>query len=318
MSHTIAVADIGGTNARFALATIEGREVVSLGKPEIVSTSEYASFEDAWRSFADAHPGAEPDAIGIAFAGPVEDGRAKLTNNAWSVDRDSLRTAGIERAVIVNDFSAVAHAVAALGDAQLDPLCGPDRADPPRVTTIVGPGTGLGVAMIVHSADDSRVIATEGGHGDFAPTSDVEDRIVAALRQRFGRVSAERVASGPGLANLSEALNGSTERDHKSLWQRALSGDDPSARALFDCWAAILGSFTGNLALAHGADRVVIAGGLGFRLRKILPGSPFAGSFLAKPPFEQRMSEIAVKMLAHPQPGLLGAALAFARAAHCN
>ncbi len=315
MSRLIAVADIGGTNARFALAEIDGRDVLELGEPVTLSTSDYPSFGEAWRAFASSNPGAEPNSLGLAFAGPVDGSHFRLTNNDWSVDRDKLRALGIDHAVIVNDFGAIAYAVATLGDSHFEPLCGPSGPLPRQgVTTIVGPGTGLGVAMIVaRNDDDWTVIETEGGHINFAPTDAVEDSILASLRQRFGRVSVERLASGPGLGNVHRALTGSEVEDGRELWKRALGGWEDSATISLDLWCAILGSFAGDLALAHGADSVVVAGGLGYRLRGILPNSPFPARFVAKPPFEQRVRAIPVSMLAHPQPGLLGAAVAFAR-----
>ena len=313
MSRVIAVADIGGTNARFALAEIGGQDVLSLGEPVTLPTSGHATFGDAWRTFTTRNPGAEPNSLGVAFAGPVDGGEVQLTNNAWSLDRQTLRELGIDHAVIVNDFGAVAHAVATLDDAYFQPLCGPGSPLPQSgVTTILGPGTGLGVAIIVASDAGWSVVETEGGHVDFAPTDAVEDSILADLRQRFGRVSVERLASGPGLGNLHCALTGSETVSDIEMWKRALAGNDDAASSL-ERWCAILGSFAGDLALAHGADNVVVAGGLGYRLRDVLPKSPFSARFVAKPPYENRMRAIPVRMLVHPQPGLLGAAVAFAR-----
>lgn len=314
MSRTIAVADIGGTNARFALAVIDGRDAHLLGEPITFATSDYPSFGAAWRAFAHANPDAEPNALGLAFAGPVDGGDIRLTNNAWSIDRDSLGALGIDRSVIVNDFGAIAHAVAVLGDPHFEPLCGPAGPLPRNgVTTILGPGTGLGVAMVVARDGDWTVLETEGGHVDFAPTDAVEDGILERLRPSLGRVSAERVASGPGLGHVHRALSGIDAEGDSELWKRALSGEDQALAQSLDRWCAILGGFAGDLALAHGADTVIIAGGLGFRLRGVLPKSRFPARFIAKPPFEERMRAIPVRMLAHPQPGLLGAAVAFAR-----
>ena len=313
MSRVIAVADIGGTNARFALAEIDGLDVISLGEPVTLATSGHASFGDAWRTFTSRNPGAEPNALGLAFAGPIDGGEVHLTNNAWSIDRQTLLGLGIDRAVIVNDLGAVAHAVAMLGDAHFQPLCGPDGPLPRQgVATVLGPGTGLGVAIVVAADDGWQVVETEGGHVDFAPTDAGEDSILSNLRERFGRVSVERLASGPGLANIHRALTGSDPEDDVELWTRALAGNGDAAESL-ERWCAILGGFAGDLALAHGANGVVIAGGLGHRLRSVLPKSSFSARFVAKAPYEARMRAIPVKMLLHPQPGLLGAAVAFAR-----
>lgn len=315
MSRTIAVADIGGTNARFALAEIGGDAVVSLGPEATFATSDYPSFGDAWRAFLADRPGAQPDSLGLSFAGPVGGARVRLTNNAWTIDPDSLRALGIGQWVIRNDFGAIAHAAATLDDSYFEPLCGPSGPLPrDGVTTIVGPGTGLGAAIVVSRDGGWSVIETEGGHIGFAPVDAVEERVLERLRERFGRVSAERLASGPGLANLHRALGNPDDSGDPALWQRALDDSDGAARESLQRWCAILGSVSGDLALAHGATAVVVAGGLGFRLRHLLPGSAFGERFVAKDPYEDRMRSIPVRMLAHPQPGLLGAAVAFARA----
>jgi glucokinase len=130
-------------------------------------------------------------------------------------------------------------------------------------------------------------------------------------------VSVERVVSGPGLANIYEALAAIEGRavqtgDDKAVWTAALSGADSLAVAALDRFCLILGSVVGNIALAHGANAVVVAGGLGARIADLLPRSGFSGRFTAKGRFEKMMSAIPVKVITHPQPGLFGAAVAFA------
>jgi glucokinase len=162
------------------------------------------------------------------------------------------------------------------------------------------------------------VIETEGGHVDFAPLDSLEDRILTELRRSFRRVSVERLVSGRGLYNIYEAL-GATEqrpleiRDDKELWAAALEGRDSLANAALDRLCLTLGAVAGDLALAQGANNVVIGGGLGLRLAQHLPRSGFRDRFIAKGRFERRMDEIPVKLVTHPQPGLFGAAAAFAR-----
>lgn len=316
MSRTIAVADIGGTNARFALATIAGAEVAALSEPLTLATSAHPTFADAWRAFCARNPGSVPNSLAMAFAGPVEGGAIRLTNNDWSIDREELEALGIDHSLILNDFGAIAHAAATLGGEYFEPLCGPP-GDLPRdgVLTVLGPGTGLGVALALACGDSWQAVETEAGHAGFAPVDAVEDRVVARLRERFGRVSAERLVSGPGLANLHWALHGEEVGDETYLWTRALDRADGAAQETFERWCAMLGAIAGDLALAQGASAVVVAGGLGYRLRHLLPSSPFAARFADKAPFEQRMKAIPVRLLIHPQPGLYGAALAFSRRA---
>jgi glucokinase len=316
----IAVADVGGTHARFAIAKIDGGRVVELGEPVTLKTAEHGSFQLAWQEFGRREGIDLPQEMAMAFAGPVGGELLKLTNNPWVI-RPSLikERLGVDRYTIVNDFGAVAYAVATLGDADFRHVCGPDRPLPDEgVISIVGPGTGLGVAALLRKPDHYEVIETEGGHVDFAPLDSLEDRILAELRRSFRRVSVERIASGRGLWNLYEAL-GTLEgqqlkfRDDKQLWEAALDGSDSLANAALDRLCLTLGAVAGDMALAQGAAAVVIAGGVGLRIADYLPQSGFRDRFIAKGRFERRMDEMPVKLITHPQPGLYGAAAAFAR-----
>jgi len=316
----VAVADVGGTHARFALATIDGGHVISLGEPITLKTAEHGSFQLAWQEFG-RRAGIElPKELALSFAGPVGGDVLKLTNNPWVIRPALMKERlGVDRYVIVNDFGAVAYAVATLPDEHFSHVCGPARPLPKEgVTSIVGPGTGLGVAALLRKADHYDVIETEGGHVDFAPLDSLEDKIVTQLRRNFRRISVERVASGQGLRNLYEALaaiegRDVTFHDDKELWAAALAGADSLANAALDRLCLSLGAVAGDMALAQGATSVVIAGGVGLRLADYLPRSGFRDRFIAKGRFERRMDEMPVKLITHPQPGLFGAAAAFAK-----
>jgi glucokinase len=318
MTEIVAV-DIGGTHARFAIAELEGGRVVRLGRECTLRTAEHASLQTAWEAFGAEIGRPLPRAAGIAVAGPVQGDLLKLTNNPWTI-RPALvpQTLGAERYTLVNDFGAVAHAVAQLGDEHFSHLCGPERPLPEQgVISIVGPGTGLGVAQLLGRGVRYQVVETEGGHIDFAPLDSLEDRILANLRVRHRRVSVERIASGMGLSNLYEALAAIEGRDvrlreDKALWQAAMTGEDSIAAAAFDRFCLSLGAIAGDIALAQGAQAVVIGGGLGLRLAGHLPRSGFPDRFIAKGRFEQRMRDMPVKIITHAQPGLFGAAAAFA------
>ena len=320
MSETIVVADVGGTNARFALAEVDDGQVLSVGESVTMLTAEHASFQTAWQAFERQSGGSLPLALALSFAGPVGGEVLKLTNNPWVI-RPALMEdrLGVTRFTIVNDFGAIGHAVAALGDEHLRHVRGPDGPLPATgMTTIVGPGTGLGVAQLLRTEHDYHVVETEGGHIDFAPLDPIEDQLLDFLRHRHRRVSIERIASGQGLANLYEVLAGIegealVSRDNKALWAAAIDGSDPIAVAALDRFFLSLGAVAGDLALAHGANAVVIAGGLGYRLRDRFATSGFADRFIAKGRFERRMQAIPVKLVIHPQPGLYGAAAAFAK-----
>jgi glucokinase len=313
--------DIGGTHARFALAEVAGGRVVSLGEPVTMKTAEHASFQTAWEAFDAMIDQPIPKAVSIAIAGPINAEVIKFTNNPWII-RPALipEKLGVEVYTLVNDFEAVGHAVAQADEQHFAHLSGPDQ--PFNLTgtiSIIGPGTGLGVSHILRRDGDYYVQPTEAGHIDFAPLDSIEDAILARLRKRHRRVSVERVVSGPGLVEIYETLAGIEGRaiqplDDKALWALGTSGEDSLAAAAVDRFCLSLGSVAGDIALAQGGFAgVVIAGGLGLRIKDTLLRSGFAERFRAKGRFEGLMAGLPVKLITHPQPGLFGAAAAFAR-----
>lgn len=317
----IVAVDIGGTHARFAIAEVQEGRVARLAPEITLKTADHASFPAAWEEFAARTGRPLPRAAGIAFAGPAEGEVLKLTNNHWTLRPASIaRELDLEDFTLVNDFAAVAHAVAQLDSSHFRGVCGPPGPLPASgVVSIIGPGTGLGVAQVVRTDGSYRAIATEGGHIDFAPLDGIEDQLLQFLRQRYGRVSVERLVSGPGLANIHAALASIEGRtiqsaDEKALWMAALTGADTHAVAALARFCMSLGSVAGDVALAQGAHAVVIAGGLGLRLAEHLTQSGFGQRFVAKGRFEPRMATLPVKLVVHPQPGLYGAAAAFAQA----
>lgn len=319
MSRHIAAVDIGGTHARFALAEVDSGKVVSLGEPLTLNTGDHSSLQSAWKEFRQ-QVGGSPCGAAIAVAGPVRGREIGFTNNPWTICLDSLAgQLGVGKVTLLNDFGAVAHAVAQLGPAAFQHLCGPDEdlPDTGRIS-IVGPGTGLGVAHIWRDSTGCKVAATEGGHIGFAPADTIDDAILIRLRELHGRASAERVASGPGLIDIHATLAEMEGRpaaivEEKALWASGLAGADPLAAKAVEHFCKVLGSVSGDIALAQGGSAVVIAGGLGLRLRNILPASGFAERFRAKGRFERMMTDMPVKLIVHPQPGLYGAAAAFAQ-----
>jgi glucokinase len=312
--------DIGGTHARFALAEVEDGRVLSLAPESTFKTAEHASLQLALEAFAAEQDEPLPRNAAIAIAGPIQGEVLKLTNNPWVIRPALIREKlNVDRYTLVNDFGAVAHAVARCDPAHLKHICGPERDLPEKgAISVLGPGTGLGVAYVIRSDHDYHVGETEGGHIDFAALDSIEDNILKHLRNRFRRVSAERVVSGPGLNNIYGALAILEDRsvaqvDDKTLWASALEGSDSLAAAALDRFCLSLGAVAGDIALAQGATGVVIGGGVGLRLIDHLPQSGFAHRFVAKGRFERMMSDIPVKLITHPQPGLYGAAAAFAQ-----
>jgi len=325
MARDLVVVDIGGTHARFAIASIGDDGAISLDTPETLRTADHASFQTAWEAFRDRKGGSLPPAVSMAIAGPVgSPGNLapviRFTNNPWII-RPALipEKLGVTSYTLVNDFAAVAHAVARADDSQFLDLAGPDVPLGREGTiSVLGPGTGLGVAHLWRSGSAYRVQATEGGHIDFAPLDSIEDAILARLRSRHNRVSVERVVAGPGIADIYQALAAlenrtEPERDAIEIWDLGTSGADSLAAAAVDRFCLALGSVAGDLALAQGGFAgVVIAGGLGYRIRDTLLASGFAARFKAKGRFESLMAGIPVKLIVHPQPGLFGAAAAYA------
>jgi len=320
MTAIVAV-DIGGTHARFALADVDEGRVTRLGDAVTLKTAEHASFQTAWQDFERIVGEKLPRAAAIAIAGPVDADVIKLTNNPWIIRRSLVcEKLNVDSFVIVNDFGAVGHAVAQADAEHFHHLTGPDQDFAREGTlSIIGPGTGLGVAHVLRTANNYHVQATEGGHIDFAPLDAIEDAVLARLRKRYRRVSIERVVSGPGLVDLYETLAAIEGRavqqyDDKSLWQMGMSGEDSLAAAAIDRFCLSLGSVAGDITLAQGGFAgVVIAGGLGLRIKDSLVRSGFAERFRAKGRFEGLMASIPVKLITHPQPGLFGAAAAYAQ-----
>lgn len=315
----IVAVDIGGTHARFAIARINADGTPELGEPETLHTADHASFQTAWQDFRERRGGTLPLAVSMAIAGPVGGDIIRFTNNPWIIRPPLVKEKlGVERFTIVNDFAAVAHAVARAPEDQFLHLSGPERplADEGTIS-VLGPGTGLGVAHLYRSPDGYRVQATEGGHIDFAPLDSIEDAILARLRKRHNRVSVERVVSGPAIVDIFQTLARMESKavpdfDDVDIWKRGTSGEDSIAAAAVDRFCLSLGSVAGDIALAQGGfGGVVIAGGLGYRIRDTLLKSGFAQRFRAKGRFDSLMADIPVKLIVHPQPGLFGAAAAF-------
>ena len=323
MTRIVSV-DIGGTHARFAIATIGADGQITLGEPATLHTEDHASFQTAWEDFRNRQGGTLPRKVAIAVAGPVKGEVIRFTNNPW-VLRPALiqEKLDVDSYTLVNDFEAVAHAVARAPEDQFLHLAGPDEALPASGTiSVLGPGTGLGVAHLYRNGQGfTHVQATEGGHVDFAPLDHIEDAILARLRKRHNRVSVERVVSGPAIVDIYTTLarlegKAVTEEDDVAIWTAAMDGSDSLAAAALDRFCLALGAVAGDTALVQGGSGVVIAGGLGYRLRDILPRSGFAERFRAKGRFEGLMAAIPVKLIIQPEPGLFGAAAAYATEHH--
>ena len=266
-SETIAVGDVGGTHARFALATLSPDEPPDVGAIHKYRTAEHDGLASSWSAFV-ADSGMErPDAASIAVAAPIESDVLRFTNSHWAIDRRTIGAAlGLDRLLLLNDFGAVAHAVSALPAGAFQHLSGPagDLLHDGAIT-VAGLGTGLGVSLVVRRGGRSEIIESEGGHIGFAPRTEVERRIEQYIVAQHGRCSVERVASGPGLADIYAVLGGDAMAD-AALWDAALDGADPRAAEALDILLGAFGAAVGDLSLAHGSTAVVITGGLANRM----------------------------------------------------
>lgn len=306
------VADIGGTNARFGLTDTTAAHT-TVEAVHSLRCAEFASVKQATMHYL-KQVDVKPIRAGIALACPVGGEVIRMTNRAWSFARDELQSAlTLETLLLLNDFGAVAHAVPALtadDHVCLHPGTQGGLAGP---ISILGPGTGLGVAALI--GDEVRgwqVLETEGGHVSFAPLGDEESAIAKWLTARFGRASNERLLSGAGLSHIHAALAGSEAalRDPADIVAGSLSGEDLLARRALSRFCAVLGSVAGDTALIHGARSVLIAGGIVPRFVPFLKASAFRERFLAKGRFAPHLETVAIHVITHPQPGLLGAAQA--------
>lgn len=309
----IVAVDLGGTHVRFARARADAG-AVALGPARTLRVADFPSLAAAWGAAAAGVPD-WPRRAAIAVACPVQGETLKLTNNPWEIRPADLAAAlGCDDVLLVNDFGAMAHAAARLGPEGFRRVCGPDRPLPREgVVSVVGPGTGLGVGqLLMLGAGRYRVIETEGGHAGFAPTDAFEDALVARLRARHGRVSAERVVCGQGLVEIHAALGGAPDVEPTALWAAALEGRDEAARRALAHFCGAFGGVAGDVALAQGAQAVVLAGGLTRRLAGRLAALGFEARFLAKGRFTALMRGIPVLAFDHPEPGLFGAAAAWA------
>jgi len=315
---TLLVGDVGGTNARFALAKmVEGRPV--LEHHDSFPASRYPTFLEGVAAFMDGCD-IKPTGGVIAVAGPVEDGAIDLTNSPWAVSETELATLGLNPVRLINDFEALAWGAPVVPADSLEHLGGPAEGDPLATIAVLGPGTGFGVSALVRNARGQEIaMPSEGGHACFPPGDPVEDEILRILRRRYDRVSIERLICGPGLLNMHRALAEIEGRethidDPAEITNTAMADPDSPCGATLARFCAILGAVAGDIALTTGArGGVYIAGGIAPRILPFLKASPFRQRFERKGRFKDYMADIPTQVITHQHAALLGAArVAFA------
>ena len=309
------IGDIGGTNARFALA--------DPGKPAFtdeltLQCGDFESADSAIKHYLKSVRAGTPQAICLAAAGPIIDRRVRFTNNHWEIAADELAGEfSIEAVRLLNDFEAIAYSVPFLteDDCMAIGLPEPRPLDADNyMVGIIGPGTGLGAVGLRRHGDLLIPIPGEASHGGFAPESQVQIDILKALRERFDRVSSERLVSGPGLENIYWALMRihGEKRAHLApaeIFRAAIDNSDPLASEAVQMFFEVFGQVAGDLALALGAeDGIFIAGGIAKRYPDLLQNSRFRSGFENKGRHRSLMERIPTQLILHDQPGLLGAA----------
>jgi glucokinase len=318
----ILAGDVGGTKTALALfeRAPAGRRLV---REAVLPSSDFDSLESAIERFLAAGPAVVVEAACVGVAGPVVGGRTTATNLAWEIDERALAAAiPAKRARLLNDLEAAGHGVLELPDSAFAVLqAGVRRGDN---LALIAAGTGLGQAIIVRDGGRPRVIASEGGHADFAARTELEDGLLRFLRGEFGRVSYERVLSGPGLFNIYRFLRAARVAPEAAAVAAELAAGDPGpvitahglagtdrlcAQAL-DVFVAVYGAEAGNLALKTLAlGGVIVGGGIAPRIVPRLTAGGFLAAFHDKGRLGTLMAEIPVRVALDPRAPVLGAAV---------
>jgi len=308
------IADVGATNARFALLGMNGE----IEGARVLACEDYASIEDAIEAYLGGVPPLialgrqRPQAAALAIAGPVTGDHVALTNHPWSFSIGELRQRmAIDRLLVVNDFTAVAAAIPYLKPADRTVIGGGD-ADAAAPIGVLGPGSGLGVSGLIPIGDHWFALSGEGGHGTMAPATTRESIVLDHMRRRFDHVSAERVVSGPGLVNLYDTLaeiDGVPAASYSpaQIADPQIGDQEPHCREAVDMFCAMLGTIAGNLALTLGArGGIYIAGGIVAKLGPIFAVSGFRERFEDKGRMRPFLSSIPTYVITHPFPAFLG------------
>jgi glucokinase len=316
----ILVGDIGGTKTVLALVrpTGSGRDTV---RETVFASREHARFDDLLSIFL-KNETELPAAICLGVAGPVLDGRCHTTNLPWLLDeRDLGRALGVQAVRLLNDVEAAAFGVLGLRDDEVATLNAGRRSV--GNVALIAAGTGLGEAILAWDGRRYVPVPSEGGHADFAPRTDREIALLRFLRAEFGRVSSERVISGPGLHNIYRFLRDTGTGDEPDWLRDELAEGDPAAVIArvglekrhplcveaVDLFISLYGAEAGNLALkSFAVGGVFVAGGIAPKMIDKLRDGAFMTAFTAKGRYRSFMESIPVTVSLNPRTPLLGAA----------
>ncbi|RDJ99440.1 bifunctional transcriptional regulator/glucokinase [Paraburkholderia lacunae] len=302
------LADIGGTNARFALETGPG-EITSV---QVYPCKDYPGVAEVIKKYLKDTKIGRVNHAAIAIANPVDGDQVSMTNHDWSFSIEATRRAlGFDTLLVVNDFTALAMALPGLTDTQRVQV-GSGARRPNSVIGLLGPGTGMGVSGLIPADDRWIALGSEGGHATFAPADEREDIVLHYARKKWSHVSFERVAAGPGIEVIYRALAGRDKKrvaanvDTGEIVKRALAGE-PLAAESVDVFCGILGTFAGNIAVTLGAlGGIYIGGGVVPRLGEFFARSSFRKRFEAKGRFEAYLQNVPTYVITAEYPAFLG------------
>jgi glucokinase len=318
--------DVGGTNARLAIVELDGSGA-RITRDGRFPSRDYPGLTPIVGRFL-AEGAALPERACFGIACPVVGADCTAPNLPWTINARKLAAEiGIPRTAIINDFTAVGYGIEVLGPSDLATLQEGDPT-PQGPIALIGAGTGLGQGFLIWEGGHYRVLASEGGHGDFAPSGEVQSGLLKHLRRQFGRVSWERLLSGPGIVDVYRYLLASGVAPERTIVRDEMEREDPamvisrhglaktdclSDRAL-DLFCEIFGAQAGNLALTVvSTGGVYLAGGIAPRLVERLRSGPFITAFRNKGRMSQLLSRVPVHVIMNPNGGLLGAAAVAAR-----
>ena len=315
--NPVLVSDIGGTNARFALADVTAAEPLLVESIREFAVVEFASLGDAAKAYLEQVDVKASQGV-FAVAGRVEGDEARITNHPWVIScQRTANMLGFEKVALINDFAAQAMAITLFRREDVVPIGSADwqpvTLDHPSNYAVIGPGTGLGVGGLVVRDGRCYPLETEGGHASFPPNTPEEIRILEILSRDYGRVSNERLICGPGLVNIHRALSQIAGADPgpllpQDITERAAVGDSRACRTI-GLFCAIFGAIASDLVLTLGAwDGVYLTGGLVPKLLAALQYSGFRQRFENKGRFSTTMARVPAMAVIHPHAGLLGAA----------
>lgn len=297
------IADIGATNARFALADERG-----FYEQKVLQCADYPTIVDAAKAYLDMIGEKKPKRGAFAIAGPISGDYFEMTNHLWKFSiRETQGSLGLDGFTLMNDFKAIALGIPHIKDEDLKSVGGDQRPVPMAPKVVVGPGTGLGVASLTWDGTHYRAVSGEGGHVTMPAKTQREFDLFRTLRYKYHHISAERVCSGKGLVNIYNAiriLDGHEDlpdRTPEQIAENAMAKSCPACVEALEKMMGFLGTIAGDLALTLGAHGgVYIAGGIPAKLGEYFFNSRFRSEFEAKGRFAQYLKPIPTLLITHP------------------